>query len=254
MFLSVVIITYNEEKNIRRCLESIRAVADEIVIVDSFSTDNTKAICQQYNAHFIQQGFAGYGQQKNTALEYASNDFVLSLDADEVPDEKLVNAIAKVKAGNPGFDGYTMNRCTNYCGGWIRHGTWYPDKKLRLFNRKKIQWSTDPIHETTVIPEGARIQHLPGDILHYSYNSLEEHIGQNNKFSTLSAELYFKKGKKSGWFKILVNPAWAFIQCYLIRCGFMDGFRGFIIAGNVAHLTFMKYYKLYALQKGIRVK
>jgi glycosyltransferase involved in cell wall biosynthesis len=254
MLLSVVIITYNEEKNIQRCLESVRTVADEIVIVDSFSTDDTKVICRHYNARFIEHPFEGYGQQKNIALQHASHDHVLSMDADEALDSTMVQSILKAKSDNLSFDGYTMNRCTNYCGGWIRHGTWYPDRKLRLFNRHKIQWSTDPIHETTVIPSGASIQHLPGDILHYSYNSLDEHISQNNKFSTLSAEFYFSKGKKASLVKLLVNPAWAYIQCYLLRLGFLDGFRGYVIAKNVAHLTFMKYYKLYALQKGIPVK
>lgn len=251
--LSVVIITFNEEKNIGRCIDSVQSIADEVVVLDSFSTDATREICLQKNARFIEHAFAGYGRQKNIALQQAANDHVLSLDADEALDASLLQSIAKEKQEGFRYDGYTMNRCTNYCGRFIRHGDWYPDKKLRLFNRQKIQWSDDQVHENTVVGAGARLHHLPGDILHFSYTTLEEHINMNNRYSTMSAELYFKKGKRGAWWKMLVNPAWAFVRGYLIRLGFLDGFQGYVIAKNVAHLTFMKYYKLYALQKGIPV-
>lgn len=144
-----------------------------------------------------------------------------------------------------------MNRCTSYCGRFIRHGSWYPDRKLRLFDKRKARWTGEKIHEKVEI--AGTTGHLKGDILHYSYDRLDEHVSQNNKFSTLSAEAYFAKGKKSSWTKMLLNPFWAFFQGYILRAGFLDGFQGLVIAANVAHLTFMKYYKLYALQKGIPV-
>lgn len=252
--LSVVIIAFNEEKNIGRCIASVKSVADEVVVVDSFSTDSTRNIVEALGARFITHPFTGYGEQKNFALSEATHDHVLSLDADEAVDGRLLISIDKIKDQNFPAGGYTMNRCTNYCGKWIRHGLWYPDKKLRLFNRKLVQWTNDAIHETTLVKPNTTIGHLQGDILHYSYNSLEEHITQNNKFSTLSAENYYARGKKAGVFKIMFNPCWSFLSSYLFRMGFLDGFAGFVIAWNIAHLTFMKYYKLYALQQGLPVR
>jgi glycosyltransferase involved in cell wall biosynthesis len=248
--LSVVIITFNEERNLGRCLDSVLRIADEIVVLDSFSTDGTLTIAGARGAKVYQESFAGYTEQKNRALALASFPFALSLDADEAIDQRLEAAILSAKAG--GLQGaYTMNRCTNYCGKFIRHGSWYPDRKLRLFDRRQAKWTGFRIHER-VDYTGTPI-HLRGDILHYSYDALEEHVTQNNRFSTLSAQAYFEQGKRSSWFKMLVNPAWAFVGGYIFRLGFLDGFRGFVIAVNVAHLTFMKYYKLYALAKGIPV-
>ncbi len=251
--LSVVIITFNEQRNIGRCIDSVQSVADEVLVIDSFSTDNTRAICLEKKVRFIEHAFAGYGQQKNFGSREATHRYILSLDADEALDPTLVSAILQARAAGFPAAGYIMNRCTNYCGKWIRHGDWYPDRKVRLFNKEKVCWSEDAVHESTIPADGIKFQQLTGDLLHYSYHSLEEHIIQNNRYSTISAELYFRKGKRSGWFKMLANPAWAFIHGYLLRMGFLDGFYGFVIAKNVAHLTFMKYYKLYALQKGIAV-
>ncbi len=251
--ISVVIITFNEEKNIGRCLDSVSTIADEIVVLDSLSTDNTVAIAREKGAIVHLQSFLGYIEQKNKALSYASNDYVFCLDADEAIDPILEKAIMKLKADFSSV-GYTMNRCTNYCGKFIRHGSWYPDIKLRLFNKNVAQWSGINPHDTVVLNSDQPVKHLKGDILHYSFNSLEEHILQNNKFSTISAEAYFKNGKRSNWFKIVFNPFWAFMKSYFFRLGILDGFLGYVIARNVAHLTFMKYYKLLALNKGIAVQ
>lgn len=251
--LSVVVITFNEERNIGRCIESVKKIADEIVVLDSFSTDRTAEIAGRMGATVFRQTFAGYIEQKNNALQLASHPFVLSLDADEAIDPVLEAAIEKVKQA-PAAKGYSMNRCTNYCGRFIRHGTWYPDRKLRLFYKTEAGWAGINPHDKVALHGGGPVVHLPGDILHYSYDSLEEHISQNNRFSTISAQTYLEKGKKAGWFKMVVNPLWAFINCYLIRGGFLDGFYGWVIAVNVAHLTFMKYYKLYAFRKGIPVR
>ncbi|MDI3318465.1 glycosyltransferase family 2 protein [Pinibacter soli] len=252
--LSVVVITYNEEHNIARCLDSVKAIADEIVVLDSFSNDATKTIALKMGAKVYEQAFLGYVEQKNKALEYAENNYVLSLDADEVLDETLIQAIKALNKNYEKADVYNMNRCTQYCGKFIRHGAWYPNRRVRLFNKKIAKWGGINPHDVVVFDSAnVRKQYLKGDILHYSYNNLEEHIIQNNRFSTISAMSYFKLGRKSGWIKMSVNPFWAFINSYFVRMGFLDGYFGYVIAKNIASLTFMKYYKLYALQNGIPV-
>ena len=247
MRLSVVIITFNEEKNIGTCLNSVKNVADEIIVVDSNSSDRTVDIAKEQGATVHIQPFLGYVEQKNFALDLAANEYVLSLDADEALDKKLEAAVTEAKKQFQ-YDGYTMNRCTNYCGRFIRHGAWYPDRKLRLFRKDVARWGGDNPHDKIVMSEGASVSHLRGDILHYSYNSIEEHVLQNNKFSSISAETLFKRGKKTNIFNMIINPFWAFILGYFLRRGFMDGFHGFVVALHVAHLSFLKHAKLYLKQ------
>jgi len=247
--LSVVIITFNEENNIDRCIDSVKDVADEIIILDSYSTDNTVEIARSKGAIIYQQRFQGYGPQKNDALKYCSHDLVLCLDADEVPNNLLTQEILQVKKV-PGHDAYFMNRCTNYCGKFIRHGSWYPDKKIRLFNKKMAKWSNGMIHETIELSPAAKVKQLRGDLLHYSFNSIAEHVAQNNKFSSLSAETLFSNGRRTNLFKIIINPSWAFLLSYLFRLGFLDGLYGFIVAVNISHLTFLKHTKLMSLHLG----
>jgi glycosyltransferase involved in cell wall biosynthesis len=247
MRLSAVIITFNEEKNIATCLQSLQKVADEIIVVDSNSTDRTVQIAAEHGANVHLQTFLGYVEQKNFALDLASNDFVLSLDADEALDHVLQASILKVKP-NFSCDGYYMNRCTNYCGHFIRHGAWYPDRKLRLFRKQNARWGGDNPHDRIEMTRGSTLAYLAGDILHYSYNSIEEHVLQNNKFSTISADTLFNKGKRTSIFKIIINPLWAFILGYFFRRGFMDGFYGLVVAIHVAHLSFLKHAKLYLKQ------
>jgi glycosyltransferase involved in cell wall biosynthesis len=246
--LSVVIITYNEQSNIGRCIDSVKKIADEIVVLDSFSTDNTVSIAREKGAVVTQQKFAGYIEQKNDALALASHPYVLSLDADEALDENLAQSIFTVKSKFT-HQAYTMNRCTNYCGQFIRHGSWYPDKKLRLFDKRVARWGGVNPHDKVEVNAPYSSMHLQGDILHYSYKSLEEHVSQNNKFSTISAASLFQLGKRTNLIKIIINPFWAFLQSYFLRAGFLDGFYGFVIAINIAHLTFLKHVKLYRLQK-----
>ena len=246
--LSVVIITFNEEKHIGRCIESVKPVADEVIVLDSFSVDHTVEIAKSKGATIYQEKFQGYGPQKNRALQLCSHDLVLSLDADEALSDTLLTEILEEKKA-AGHDAYKMNRCTNYCGKFIRHGSWYPDKKIRLFNRKLASWSDGMIHEKIIIAPDTKIRHLKGDILHYSFNSIAEHVAQNNKFSSLSAETLFLNGRRTSLFKIIVNPWWAFFLSYFVRFGFVDGFYGFIIAVNISHLTFLKHTKLMTLQR-----
>ncbi len=245
--LSAVIITFNEEKNILRCIDSVKDVADEILILDSNSTDQTAAIAESKGAIFIREPFLGHIQMKNRAVELASNDYILSLDADEALDARLVLSIQKVKEKFT-HKAYRMNRCTNYCGQFIRHGSWYPDRKIRLFDRRCSRWGGVNPHDKIMVAENIEVEQLAGDILHYSYYTVAEHVEQNNKFSTISAKSLFAQGKKTTVFNIITNPVWAFFQSYLIRAGFLDGLFGFVIAVQVSHLTFLKHLKLYILQ------
>ncbi|HYJ38769.1 MAG TPA: glycosyltransferase family 2 protein [Chitinophagaceae bacterium] len=246
--LSVVIISFNEEENIGRCIDSVRKIADEIIVVDSFSTDRTREIAVQKGATVKQEKFRGYIQQKNLALQLATHNFTLSIDADESLDERLAIAIASEKK-HFRSKAYSMNRCANYCGRFIRHGLWYPDKKVRLFDKRIASWGGINPHDKIELKENISIRHLKGDILHYSYNSIEEHMVQSNNFTTISAVSMYERGQRSNWMKILVNPFWTFLHGYFIRLGFLDGFYGLVIAINSAHQTFLKYIKLYRLQR-----
>ena len=246
--ISAVIITYNEEANIGRCLDSVRQVADEIIVLDAFSTDSTVLIARSKGAIVKQEKFTGYIQQKNKAILYASNDYILSLDADEALDNVLTDSILQARK-QLRADAYIMNRCTNYCGKFIRRGTWYPDKKIRLFNKRVAKWGgVNPHDKIEILRENSNIERLKGDILHYSFPTIEDHLRKNDKYSSLSANVLYSKKVKSTWYKMLVHPFWAFFHGYIIRGGFLDGFHGLMIAINTAHASFLKYAKLYHLQ------
>ena len=245
--LSVVIITFNEEANISRCIESVKAVADEIIVLDSYSTDRTASIARELGATVYYEKFRGYIGQKNYAIQLATHNYILSLDADEALDPKLVHSILEAKK-TFSHRAYQMNRCTNYCGHFIRHGLWYPDKKTRLFDRRIAQWGGLNPHDRIQLTPGFDTHPLEGDILHYSFNIPEDLVWQNNRLSSIAAAARYAQGQRSSWFKILVRPAWAFFNGYFLRLGFLDGFDGFVIAINTSHQVFLKYSKLYRLQ------
>lgn len=248
LVLSVVIITYNEEKNIERCILSVKEIADEILVVDSFSTDRTEEVCARHGVRFIKHAFEGYIEQKNWAKEQAKHDFVLSLDADEALSDELRDSISKVK-GNPSFEGYYFNRLTNYCGQWIRHCGWYPDRKLRLWDRRKGSWKGVNPHDEFFLEPGARKNFLKGDLLHYSFYTVDQHLAQINKFSSIKAQGMFEKGIKPGFFKMMFSPAFKFFRDYIIKLGFLDGYFGYLICRNSAYSTFLKYTKLKVMYK-----
>jgi glycosyltransferase involved in cell wall biosynthesis len=250
--LSVVIITYNEERNIGRCIDSVQGVADEIIVLDSFSTDETERICRQKGVAFYQLPFAGYIQQKNKALTFATNDFVLSLDADEAIDARLKEQIAFEKQHFQ-HDGYYMNRLTNYCGKWIRHGAWYPDRKLRLFNCHKGAWAGVNPHDCYQLATPAKVTFLKGNILHFSYESIQSHVDQFNRFTSLSAIEMHQNGKKSSLVKIYLNPGINFIKGFFLKLGFLDGFYGIMICFFNAFATYIKYVKLRQLNRGLNL-
>jgi len=242
--LSVVIITFNEEKNIERCLLSAQAVADEIIVLDSFSKDLTAKICEKYKVKFFQHTFDGHIQQKNRAISYASFPHVLSLDADEALDDRLIQSIRHIKEEFK-LDGYYMNRLTNYCGHWVKYCGWYPDKKLRLMDSRKGHWTGINPHDKYELYSGDKnTGHLQGDILHYSYYSVEDHYKQVDYFTSISAKAYSEKGKKATVFKILVNPIAKFIDHFILKLGFLDGKSGYLISKISAYATYLKYKKL----------
>jgi glycosyltransferase involved in cell wall biosynthesis len=247
--LSGVIITYNEERNIEQCLQSLVNVVDEIVVVDSYSTDNTKLICERFNVKFIEQKFLGYIEQKNFALAQTTYNHIVSLDGDEALSKKLQESIINLKS-NWEFDGYFSNRFNNFCGQWIKHSDWYPNRKLRVFDKRKARWTGHTIHEKVSLNSNdSKTGKLNGDILHYTYQTYSEFNLKTEHFSTLSAQSYYDKGKKAPIWKIILNPTWAFFKSYVLRLGFLDGFNGFVICVQTANITFLKYSKLRELDK-----
>lgn len=246
--LTAVIITRNEERNIERCLLSLQGVADEIVVVDSHSSDATESICKRYPLRFLSVDWLGYAKTKNYANDLASFDFILSIDADEALSEELRKSLQIAK--QKGLAGtYTMNRLTNYCGSWIRHTSWYPDTKLRLWNRKEGQWQ-GTIHETIVFDILPANTHLTGDILHYSYYTVKEHIEQTHRFTDMSAEEMYAQRKPFKWHKLFLSPIARFIKDYIIHAGFLDGYAGFTVSRINAYAAYLKYAKYKKLLHG----
>jgi len=241
--ISVVILTLNEEKNIQRCLDSVLDTGDDILVVDSYSTDKTKMICSRYPVRFIEHQFDGYIEQKNWAITQARYPHVLSLDADEALSDRLKLSIKEVKK-NWEYDGYFFNRLTSYCGKWIRHTGWYPDRKLRLWDSRKGRWEGINPHDRYVMGKGSTQHHLKGDLLHFSYHSIDEHISQINNFSTIGAHAAIKKGKRSNLCKVILKPVWKFIRHYIMKLGFLDGYYGFVISVISSHYSFLKYVKM----------
>ncbi|MFC2188857.1 glycosyltransferase family 2 protein [Fulvivirgaceae bacterium LMO-SS25] len=247
--LSAVIITYNEERNIERCLASLQGVVDEIVVLDSNSTDSTKDICLQYNVAFHSQAFVGHIEQKNKAVSLAKYDHVLALDADEALSDELKKSIIAAK-NNWQNDGWRMNRLTNYCGRWIRHGSWYPDTKTRLWDRRKGQWGGMNPHDQVTLADGSSLAKLNGDLLHYSYYTVREHVERSEKYAFIAAGAMAKLGKKASIWQIIFSPSYRFWRDYLLKAGFKDGFEGFFIATISGYSTFLKYGYRYLHQQG----
>lgn len=246
--LSVVIITFNEEKNISRCIDSVKPLADEIIVLDSFSSDNTVAIARKKGAVVHQSQFTGYIAQKNKAIALSSHNYVLSLDADEALDSELALSILKAKK-EFAFKAYKINRCANYCGRFIRHGSWYPEPKIRLFDKRVAQWGGMDPHDKVILQTVTPAPHLKGEILHYICNSVEEHKLRSERFSSIAANSLFKKGKKINGVKIIASPTWFFLKDFILLGGFLNGYHGWQIAINQTRYHFLKYAKLYQLQK-----
>ena len=241
--ISAVIIAFNEEVYIEQCIRSVAEVADEIVVVDSFSADRTREICLSLGVRFIEHQFEGYRDQKNFALTQASFDYVLSLDADEALSPPLEKSILLAKKDLK-YDGYKFNRLNNYCGRWIYHTNLSPECKIRLFNRNKAQWGGFNIHETITLDNPKSVKFLEGSLLHWLYDSYEESINKMNTYTTIQANEYFSKGYKSSSIRLLISPAWRFFHSYFLKAGFLDGYDGYVISKLLSTTCFLKYVKL----------
>jgi hypothetical protein len=247
--LSVVIITLNEERNIRRCIASVKPVADEIIVLDAFSSDRTPEICRELGVRFEQRAWEGYSASKNHLNSLATGDYILSLDADEALSGQLRNELLSAKKN--GLNGiYSVNRITNYCGEWIRHSGWFPDVKPRLFPREACKWEGAFVHEELVCG-GDLPQHLFSGLLeHYSYHSFADHRQRADKYSVLTAQKFHAAGKKAGALKPYLSAAGRFVAMYLLKKGFLDGRMGLKIATISAQSNVLKYKELRRLNRG----
>ncbi|MBA1438782.1 MAG: glycosyltransferase family 2 protein [Epsilonproteobacteria bacterium] len=242
----MTIITYNEEKNIKRCIESVQEIADEIVIVDSLSQDATVEIAKRLGAKVIHQKFLGHIAQKQLAVDHTSNDWVLSLDADEELSDPLQQEIKKLQQQGFSSDAYSMPRVSFHLGQWIRHGGWYPDRKIRLFNKQKAHWGGYNPHDKVIVD--GEVGKLSNDIKHYVFRDLRQNIDTNNSYSSIMAEDLYNNGVKFSFFKLFFKPVGKFLEVYLYKRGFLDGMPGFIIAVGASYSMFLKFAKLWELE------
>ncbi|MDL2272146.1 glycosyltransferase family 2 protein [Desulfovibrio sp. OttesenSCG-928-I05] len=251
MKLSVSLVSFNEEANIRRTLEAVRDIADEIVIVDSFSTDNTVAIAGEFGAKVTSRAWPGYHEQKNVCLELCSGEWVLCLDCDEVVSPELLAAVKRVldvpvTEASPGAAGYTVNRRTHYLGRLLRHA-WQPDRKLRLVRRNAdARWDGGDPHPFLAVD--GTVAALEGDLIHYSFKNFDAHMNQTRILARQMAENLYAKGKKSGAWALLLKPPFLFLKRYFFQGAILDGVPGLIAALSSAAYVYMKYAYLWELR------
>lgn len=245
--ISACIISFNEEKKIEDCLKSLVNIADEIIIVDSNSTDNTINIAKEYTDKIILQDFLGFIEQKNFTIEQASHDWILSLDCDERLSPELQKAITRIKDTVENADAYKMPRKTFYIYRWLNH-CWYPDLKIRLFNKNTAYWGGTNPHDHIVTP-GKNIKILDGDIYHYSFDSISDHLKTIDKFTEIGAAELVKKNKSFNALSPLTHATWTFIKLYFIKLGFLDGFAGLVVSVLSYMHVFVKYSKALIMRK-----
>lgn len=244
MNLTVAVIVYNECENMERFLSSVHPIANEIIIVDSFSTDHTKKTCLKYpNVRFFEKEFDGYGSQKNHAIDLCSGDWILFLDADEIPDEKCKNEIMNIVHGSSPYEVYTIKLDTIFLGNAIRYGGWGDVYRERLFKKGSGRYSNDIVHEKFITEK--KVGKLQGKISHYTYKNINHHIEKINRYSQMMAEKMILDGKKPSLFKIIISPFYTFIKTYFIKLGFLDGIIGYYCSKTVSYYTFLKYLKVY---------
>jgi glycosyltransferase involved in cell wall biosynthesis len=243
--LSAVIITRDAASRIEACLQSVR-FADEILIVDSGSTDATLEIARRHGARVMHQDWLGYGQQKEFATRQAKHDWVLSLDADERVSEELRQSIQETLVA-PRFHACRMARCNRFMGRWLRHGEGYPDWSLRLYHREHAHWSDDPVHEK--VETDGRIITLPGDLLHESEQGIADYLEKQNRYTTLQAEELYRAGRRANPLKLVLSPVFRFIKYYFVRLGFLDGVPGLVHISIGCFNSYGKYAKLIELRR-----
>lgn len=247
--ISATIITRNEAANIERAIRSL-AVADEILVVDSGSEDATREIAARLGARVMLQSWLGFTEQKNFAAREAKHDWVLSLDADEELNEDARASIAEWKRSNPGAAGYRLARRARYLGRWILHSGWYPDYKIRLFDRRRGRWTGGGVHESVVVD--GPVTTLPGEILHYTCDTLEDHAKRIEFYTELAAQDMFARGESAGPLTRLLAPPWVFFHTFFFRLGILDGYQGFLIAKMAARYVRRKFEKWADLKRGRR--
>ena len=241
--ISACIISFNEEKKIEDCLKSLLPVADEIIVIDSLSTDNTREIASKYTDRIFEQPFLGHIEQKNLAVDRASNNWILSLDCDERLSEQLQQSILAVKDRLGDADAYCMSRKTFYVYRWLNH-CWYPDIKTRLFNRETSRWGGTNPHDH-IETRGSSIVRLDGDIFHYSFDSISDHLRTIDKFTEIGADELIRKNKSFNVLSPLTHASWIFIKLYIVKRGFLDGFAGLVVSVLSDMHVFTKYSKAY---------
>ncbi len=245
--LSAAIIAFNEERNIRECIESVR-FCDEVLVVDSGSTDRTAEIARELGARVIVKDWPGHIEQKNFALAEARGEWVLSVDADERVSPALRAEIEReLAAGGGPWDGFTMPRLSFYMGRWIRHSGWYPDRKLRLVRRGRARWGGVNPHDR-LFCDGP-VKHLRGDLLHYSYRDLSDHLRKIDFFTTIAAREKQRRGARGALLRLVFAPPLKFLKAYVWKLGFLDGLPGFVIAALGSAYVFLKYAKLLELRR-----
>jgi glycosyltransferase involved in cell wall biosynthesis len=257
--ISAVIITLNEERIIARCLRALEGVVDEIIVVDSHSSDRTVEICKQMGAKVILHTFEGYRTQKNFACDSAKHQWILSLDADEVLSDELRNSLLQWRENHKKSDkyppekgqivGYSFNRITDYCGTWVRHGGWYPDSKMRFYQREFGRWSGRNVHEFVEIKAGFSTSKLSGDLLHYSIPEQSELLRKLFTYSEMGARFMHEEGRKSSYLESILRCSFRFIRQTIFQHGFLDGKLGITIARYNASATFWKYRRLLAMNE-----
>lgn len=242
--ISAIIITYNEERNIERSIRSLSKVADEVIVVDSFSKDKTVSIAEGLGARVFQHAFDGYGPQKKFAAAQAQYPWLLNIDADEAISPELEKSILAVKE-KADCNAYKFNILPNYCGAWIRHCGWYPAPKVRLWNAALVSMNDNKVHEELSYKNpGEPIGYLKGDLLHYSFHTISDHIRKIEHYSEIGARFDVERGKKVSLLKLLIAPKWEFLRQYIFQGGILDGYYGYVVCKNSAYASFVKYIKI----------
>jgi glycosyltransferase involved in cell wall biosynthesis len=244
--LTVTVITHNEGPHIVEALQSV-SWADEIILVDSLSTDDTVERARPYITRVEVRDWAGYGTQKNYASALASHDWILSIDADERVTPALAGGIQAVLKAGPTATGYEISRVSNYLGQWIRSTDWYPDYHVRLYDRRAARWSEHKVHESIECP--GRVEKLRGELLHYPYRNVSEHLAKIDRYTTLVAEQWSAEGRRAAAWQTMVYPRLAFLRNYILRRGFRDGQAGLLVSKLNSYYVFLKYVKLFEMQR-----
>ena len=244
--ITAVIITHNEAENIGRCLAPLVGLVAEILVIDGHSTDGTAAIAEGLGATVLAKDWAGYSGTKNWGNAQARHDWILSIDADEVVSEELAASLRT--AARVSERAYALDRLTNYCGTWVHHSGWYPDWKVRLFDRRRARWTGDYVHERLELDAGTQVERLTGKLYHYSYKSRADHRARIERYTTLAAQELYAKGKTVPFWKPLLSPAARFVRTYVFKQGWRDGAVGLHISRENARLVGLKYRKLRGLR------